>query len=165
MQARPFYLVVSLLSGFAFSVSVFGAKIQPVYSLKNLGDQPSMTGKSYQKVEIKCNTIKDLRYIHRNDGDQVWCVNGNSSECFDERMGAATRACSVEKAMILSDAVSGSDRELTRIKNAEQLLADVERNKLEQELMAIQQKKIELRTRKLELRKRELELQSQQDSL
>ena len=161
MQVRPFYLVVSLLSGFAFSVSVFGAKIQPVYSLKNLGEQPSMTGKSYQKVEIKCNTSKDLRYIHRNDGDQVWCVNGNSSECFDERMGAATRACSVDKAMILS----GSDKELTRIKSAEQRLADIERNKLEQELMANQQKKIELRTRKLELRKRELELQSQQDSL
>ena len=161
MQVRPFYLVVSLLSGFAFSVSAFGAKIQPVYSLKNLGDQPSMTGKSDQKVEIKCNTSKDLRYIHRNDGDQVWCVNGNSSECFDERMGAATRACSVDKAMILS----GSDKELTRIKSAEQRLADIERNKLEQELMANQQKKIELRTRKLELRKRELELQSQQDSL
>ena len=161
MQVRPFYLVVSLLSGFAFSVSAFGAKIQPVYSLKNLGEQPSMTGKSYQKVEIKCNTSKDLRYIHRNDGDQVWCVNGNSSECFDERMGAATRACSVDKAMILS----GSDKELTRIKSAEQRLADIERNKLEQELMANQQKKIELRTRKLELRKRELELQSQQDSL
>jgi hypothetical protein len=165
MDVRSFYLVASSCFCLALSCSAFAAKIQPVYSLKNLGDQVDVAGTSFQKVEVKCNTGRELRYVHRTVGAQEWCVNGNSLECFDERIDAATRACSVAKKAILgASSVAATESISASVARAEKLRVEDQRDKLEQELIANQQKKIELRTRQLELRKRQLELQTQQDN-
>jgi len=142
------YLVLVLV----FNASAFAAKIQPVYSLKNLGDHQYDSGKSYQKVQIKCNTSPDLRYIHRDAGREDWCVEGDSAECFSERIEAATRACSVarDSLVTLDSSPAKTQQETSQ--------ALVERAKLEEELLENEQRKIELRSRQLELRKRELEL-------
>jgi hypothetical protein len=163
MEVRLFYLVVSLLSGLVVSFSALGAKFQPVYSLKKLGEQQDAVGNSFQRVQVKCNTGRELRYLHRDVGAQVWCVNGNSAECFEERMDAATRACSVDSGSIIAPA-TGSAAVAVKQPSAEQLRKQTERDDLQKELMINQQKKIELRTQQLELRKRELELKTQRDS-
>jgi len=159
MVVHKVYLAVLFL-GLVVSSSAFGAKIQPVYSLKNLGDHNDAAGNAFQKVQIKCNTDSDFRYIHKNSGAESWCVNGDSKECFAERIDAATRACSVSAQSIASvprlvAPTSPSPQELQ---------AQAERKALEEELLANQQKKIELRSRQLELRKRELELRGQPES-
>ncbi len=163
MEVRLFYLAVSLLLGLVVSFSASGAKFQPVYSLKKLGEQQDAVGNSFERVQVKCNTGPELRYLHRDVGAEAWCVNGNSAECFEERMDAATRACSVDSSSILAPAIASAAVPVKQ-PSAEQLLKQAERNDLQKELMINQQKKIELRTRQLELRKRELELQTQQDS-
>ncbi|MGK0375277.1 MAG: hypothetical protein ACJA2E_001754 [Arenicella sp.] len=164
MKVRSFYFLASLSLGLAVSFSAVGAKFQPVYSLKNLGQQQDAAGLSFQKVQVKCNTGPQLRYVHRNADAKDWCVNGNSSECFEERMEAATRACSVAKNEITAPTII-ADQGVVKSPSPEQLSAQIERDKLQQELIANQQKKIELRTRQLELKKRELKLQTQQDAI
>lgn len=159
MEVKLNYLLASLCLGLVVSLSAFGAKFQPVYSLKNLGEQQDAGGVSFQKVEVKCNTGSQLRYVHRNAGAENWCVNGNSSECFEERIKAATRACSVAKSVITTSSMANTEES----SDAENLKAQLERDQLQQELLANQQKKIQLRTRQLELKKRELELQTQQN--
>ena len=159
MEVRLFYLVASLFLGFAVSFSASGAKFQPVYSLKKLGKQQDAVGNSFETVQVKCNTGPELRYLHRDAGTEDWCVNGNSAECFEERMDAATRACGVDKSAIAAPAAVP-----VKLSSTERLRKQAERNELQNELMINQQKTIELRTRQLELRKRKLELQTQRDS-
>lgn len=153
-------VIISLM----FSDSAYGTKIQPVYSLKNLGDDyQDASGKKFKKLQIKCNTDSGLRYIHRTKGSELWCVNGDSRECSEDRIEAATKAClmSANSAVAIETPAKAPAAEPSEV----QLKAQVERAKLEEEFMANQQKKIELRERQLELRKRELELRQEQEQL
>jgi hypothetical protein len=161
MEVRSYYFLGSLCLALVVSFPAFGAKFQPVYSLKNLGQQQGAAGLSFQKVQVKCNTGAQLRYVHRNEGVEDWCVNGNPLECFEERIEAATRACSVAKSAIVAPFIAPNEV-LAKSPNAGNLSAEIDRDKLQQELLANQQKKIQLRTRQLELKKRKLELQAQQ---
>jgi len=161
MVVKKVYLVVGLFVGFAFSSLAFSAQFQPVYSFKNLGNHSDAAGNSYQKVQVKCNPDMRLRYIHQSAGAENWCVDGNSNECFDERIDAATRSCGLEQQVIASVQASVAT---PAPQTAEEFQAEVERKKLEEELLANEQKKIELRSRQLELRKRELELQALQEA-
>jgi hypothetical protein len=164
MDVRLFYLVVSLFLGLAISFSASGAKFQPVYSLKNLGEQQDANGNSFERVQVKCNTGRKLKYIHRNAGNEGWCVTGNSTECFLERIDAATSACSVDRSSINAPAIASVPVKQLKQPSEEQLRKQAERDDLQAELMINQQKKIELRTRQLELQKRELELKAQRDN-
>jgi hypothetical protein len=164
MEVRLFYLLASLLLGLAVSFSASGAKFQPVYSLKNLGEQQDAVGNSFERVQVKCNTGRALRYIHRGAGSDDWCVNGDIAKCFDERIDAATRACSVDRGTNAVPAIAPTATVKSKQPSAELLRKQAERAELQEELMVNQQKKIELRTRQLELRKRELELQVLRDS-
>lgn len=158
MVVKIVCLVTSLIISLVYHGSARAAQIQPVYSLKNLGDHQTASGEKYQKVQVKCNTTADLLYIHRVSREENWCVNGDSSECFAERIDAATRACNLgSRALVAPTSAPLS------APSAEELQAQAERKKLEEELLANEQKKIELRARQLELRKRELQLLSQQN--
>ena len=150
MTVKLVTLGVSLFLGAAFSSSAFSAKIQPVYSLKNLGDHQNASGESFEKVEVKCNTGSELRYIHRSSKADSWCVNGNPADCFEDRIDAATQACSVLQ----------TPKIVKVTLTPQQLLAQAEREKLEDELLANQQKRIELKGRQVELQKRELVLRA-----
>lgn len=152
-----FYLGVSLFLGLVVSFSASGAKFQSVYSLKHLGKQQDADGNSFERVQVRCNTGPELRYLHRDDTTEGWCVNGNTTECFKARLDAATKACSTDKNAITAPATAKQP-------NAEKLRKQAERDALQKELVINQQKKIELRSRRLELRKRQLELQAQLDS-
>ncbi len=168
MVVKSVYLVMSLVVGFiicvTFSGSAYGTKIQPVYSLKNLGDDyKDVSGKEYKKLQIKCNTGPEPRYIHRIKGSELWCVNGDQRECSEDRIEAATKACLMSAPSAV--AIETPSKAPTTAPSEAQLKADAERANLEEEFMANQQKKIELRERQLELRKRELELRQQQEQL
>jgi len=168
MVVKSVYLLTSLVVGFivslAFSESAFGAKIQPVYSLKNLGDgHQDASGNAYKKLQIKCNTGPEPRYIHRTKGSKLWCVNGDANECSEERIDAATRACVMGVDSIVSKVASTTSEPAAP--SAAQLQARAERKKLEDELITNRQQTIALRERQLVLRKRELELQQERDLL
>lgn len=143
--------------GLAVSFSASGARFQSVYSIKNLGEQQDADGNVYERVQVRCNTGPGLRYLHRDASTEGWCVNGTTTECFKERLDAATRACRADKSSIIAPATAKQP-------SAEKIRKQAERDALERELAINQQKKIELRTRRLELRKRELELQAQLDN-
>ncbi len=146
---------LSLLSTTVFPESAKATgPIQPVYSLKNLGETV-VNGEAFKKLEVRCNTHDQLRYIHRNQGSEEWCAYGLGDKCSDDRIEAAGFAC-----LMSSNEVAALSREapapLVVDPDLKQRLE--QRKKLEDELYALEQKRIEIRQRQLELRKREVEL-------
>jgi hypothetical protein len=160
MKVRIVCLGASLILGLVCGSSAFAAKIQPVYSLKNLGEHRDAAGKPFTKVQVKCNTGHSLRYIHQDIGKESWCVNGDLAECSLDRIEAATRACTMKK----PENYKREPFQVNTAPTAEMIAVQAEREKLQQELIENQEKKIKVRARQLELRKRELELLNQRDA-
>ncbi len=134
--------------------------IQPVYSLKNLGDHSSNSGAVYKKVQVRCNIHDEMRYIHRIQGATDWCAYGIREKCAADRVDAAALAC-----LMSTEDVAALEQPQRNLEIDATLQAKLqERKKLEEELYSIEQKRIQLRQRRLELSKREAELSGVIDS-
>lgn len=123
--------------------------IQPVYSLKNLGEQEAFDGVTYMRTQVKCNTRTAFSYILNKKRSKEWCIEGNESSCFNDRIEAATDACTNELVVAKKESPKSTEVELR---------VAAERTKLEGELLLTQERKIEVKERQLELRKKELKL-------
>jgi hypothetical protein len=141
-----------------FSIAATAGNIQPVYSLKNLGELKASDGVTFKKTQVKCNTRSALSYITSQSNSKQWCVEGSSLSCFETRIDAATEACLSDKVLVKAPVES------TVNPTDEELQASAERQNLQDELLLTQQKKIEIQARQLELRKIELELVKLQGS-
>lgn len=151
-------VVLSLVFGSGFAIA---GQTQPVYSVKNLGEQQDASGKSFMSVEVKCNVRPDLRYIEKASGSKVWCVAGMPDECDEDRIGAASKACVSD---IPENTAQSSESRSEATLTQAQLVEQAERRALESELIRNQQRKLELNNRQLELRKLELDLLKQQSA-
>lgn len=131
---------------FLLSCVAKAGNMQPVYSLKNLGLISVSSGATYSRTEVKCNTRSERAYILNKKNSKRWCVEGNETACFDDRIEAASFACVND---IIAVEKGPTEAELTVL---------AQRQELEQELLLTQEKKIQIKERQLELQRKELKL-------
>lgn len=124
--------------------------IQPVYSLKNLGEKQGNNGKPYTRVEVKCNVHDELRYIQKEVDSELWCVSGKDQACTNERIETAAIACTTD--------ISNPEANAKQALSPEEAQREAEISALQAELFQNEQRKLELGSRMLELRTKELEL-------
>lgn len=152
-------LAQSLCVSFSlYSIAATAGNIQPVYSLKNLGELKSSDGFIFKRTQVKCNTRSAFAYITSQLDASNWCLEGDSSACYETRIEAATEAC------IAKPVVAKSPTEGELKATSEESKAIAERQKLQDELLLTQQKKVEIQFQQLELRKRELRLMKLKDA-
>ena len=147
-------IVLSLSSAHA------AGRFQPVYSFKNLGEFTNPSGQEYTKLLVTCNGDPDPRYIQREKGQKLWCIDGDASSCSKERIETATTACTTPLENSATQVAAETTPTAPKISEEDKRKTEL-RNKLVAEQLALEQKRIEIKSRQIELQQLELKLSSQ----
>lgn len=110
----------------------------------------------YQKINVTCNNVKELRAIHKADGQRLWCVAGANGKCSSMKVKAAKYACRGDVAND-NDAVVQT-KEVAPVKGVikKQVQETDDRLALEAKLINIKQEELNRRRQAVEIQKREL---------
>lgn len=79
-------------------ISVFAANIGHANELVSFSISKKVTDESgvvYLQRAVNCKDELQGRAIHKGEGSRKWCVLGSNTECFNNKLSAAKKACSL----------------------------------------------------------------------